>query len=246
MIKLTVLGCYGPYPPAGGACSGYLLQEDGYNLLLDCGNGVLSRLQKHISYRDLDAVLISHLHADHISDLMIMRYGLELAYNLGARPAPLDLYAPLEPAEEHERLPYKNAYRVMPLQADCTLKLGPFAVQTTAIVHAVPGVSMRIRSASGLLVYTGDTQYHPRLIELAAAADLFLCEANYQDQDFLHNRPNHLTASQAAQVAAEAGVKRALLTHHHPERDLSTSLLEAQKYYPQVETAEEGKSYTVQ
>ena len=72
-MKMTILGCYGPYPAAGGACSGYLVQEAGCTILLDCGNGVLSRMQEHIDFLQLDAALISHLHADHLSDLMILR-----------------------------------------------------------------------------------------------------------------------------------------------------------------------------
>lgn len=244
-MKLTVLGCYGPYPPAGGACSGYLLQEGIYSVLIDCGNGVLSRLQEHISYRDLDAVFLSHLHADHISDIMIMRYGLEIAYNRKTRSEPLPLYAPDEPVSEFERLPYKNAYTVKPLAAENEYRVGPFAIQTGIGVHAVPSIAMRIASPSGTIVYTGDTEYHPELEKFATGADLFLCEANYLDQDIENNLPNHLSASQAARVAAEAGVKKLLLTHHHPERDLLESLSEARKYYPGVESAQEGETYII-
>jgi len=78
-MKLTVLGCCGPYPAAGGACSGYLLEEDGYRVLIDCGNGVLSRLQQHLKSWELEAVLLSHLHFDHTADLMVLRYALDYA-----------------------------------------------------------------------------------------------------------------------------------------------------------------------
>jgi len=242
-MQLTVLGCFGPYPPAGGACSGYLVREAGFNLLIDCGNGVLSRLQQHIGFRELDAVLLSHLHADHYSDIMIMRYGLEMAYNLGLRSEPLPLYAPAEPAAEFERLPYKNAYLVNAVADGEELKLGPFTIKFKIGVHAVPSLAMRIEAQSGVLVYSADTEYYKGLEELARGADLFLCEANYLEADIDAGLPNHLSADQAARIASAAGVKKLLLTHHHPERDTAVSLAEAVKHFPTAELAREGKSY---
>ncbi len=239
-MKLTILGCYGPYPPAGGACSGYLVSEEGCNILLDCGNGILSRLQKHLSFQELHAVILSHLHADHISDLMIMRYGLELAYNRGLRDKPLPLYAPPEPVVEFGRLPYKNAYNLTSISEYRELKIGPFTILFKAGIHAVPAFSMRIESPSGVLVYSGDTEYHKGLKVVAEGADLFLCEANYLEADIDAGLPNHLSAAKAAQVAAAAGVKRLILTHLYPERDPALTLVEAAKNYSAAELAREG------
>lgn len=244
-MLLTVLGCYGPYPPAGGACSGYLVQEDGCNLLLDCGNGVLSRLQEYIDYRDLDAVLLSHLHADHLSDLMIMRYGLVLAQKSDLFDQPLSLYAPTEPAEDYERLPYKSAYAVKALHQELKLEIGPFTINVTAGVHAVPAYSFRLESSSGTLVYSGDTEINQNLAPFARGADLFLCEANYLEEDIAAGLSNHLSAAQAAKIAAEAGVKKLVLTHRHPERDSSLYLAEAQKHYSAVELAQERFTYAL-
>lgn len=244
-MKLTILGCYGPYPPAGGCCSGYLLREEDYNLLIDCGNGVFSRLQEHLSYYNLNAAIISHLHADHISDIMIMRYGLKMAYDQGLRSESLPLYAPAEPASEFERLPYKNVYAVTPLGNGEELQIGPFKIQTRAGVHAIPSLSFRIQSPSEILVYSGDTEYYRGLGEFASEADLFLCEANFQEEDIQNNLPNHLSAAQAAEAAAEAKVKRLLLTHHHPARDPDISLTEAKKHFPAVELAREGETYSI-
>ncbi len=244
-MQLTILGCYGPYPPAGGACSGYLLREEEYNLLIDCGNGVLSRLQEHIDFRDLNAVLLSHLHPDHYSDVMIMRYGLVMARNSGRLSEPLKIYAPPEPEEEFERLPYKDIYSVQPIGPDQALELGPFTIETTAVLHAVPGIALRIKSASGTLVYSGDTEYFQGLENFACEADLLLCEANYQDLDITNNLPNHISAGQAARTAASAQAKRLLLTHHHPGRDQDVSRVEAENHYPGVEMAVEGETYII-
>ena len=87
-MKLTVLGCYGPYPAAGGACSGYLLEHEGFAVLIDCGNGVLSRLQEFIEPSKLKAIIISHLHSDHCSDLFILRYALQFSRKRSSQSSP--------------------------------------------------------------------------------------------------------------------------------------------------------------
>ncbi len=244
-MELTVLGCFGPYPPAGGACSGYLLREGDFGILIDCGNGVLSRLQRHFDFCKLKAVILTHLHPDHFADILIMRYGLSIALQEGRRDEPLDLYAPGEPKEEAERLPYKDVYSVMPIVPGRPFNIGPFIMQAEPAVHPVCAFSLRIETSSGTVVYSGDTEYCFSLENLAYKADLFLCEANYQDRDIENNLSNHLSSSQAAMIAAAAGVKRLLLTHHHPGRDRGLSLVEAGKYYPGVEVAVENQTYTL-
>ena len=245
-MELIILGCHGPYPPAGGACSGYLVREGDSAILLDCGNGVLSRLQEYMPFGKLDAVFLSHLHADHLSDLLIMRYGLEIAYSQGVRSDPLPLYAPTEPLVEYERLPYKNAYELKPISENKAVRVGPFIITFKLGVHAVPAYALRVETSTGLLVYSGDTEAYPVLRGIAAGADIFLCEANYLESDLEAGLPNHLSAGEAARIAAEAGVKRLLLTHLHPERDAADSLAEAHKFFPAAELAQEGQSYRVE
>ena len=77
-MKLTILGKWSPYPPAGGACPGYLVEADGVRILLDCGSGVVSSLHRVGTAFDLNAIVISHLHPDHFTDIYPLRN--ELAY----------------------------------------------------------------------------------------------------------------------------------------------------------------------
>jgi ribonuclease BN (tRNA processing enzyme) len=245
-VQLTVLGCYGPYPAAGKACSGYLLQEDGCALLLDCGNGVFSRLQENFPFYQLAAVFLSHLHADHISDIFIMRYGLEMAYKKGLRSEPLLLYAPVEPVAEFSRLSYKSAYRVEPLAEKGELTVGPFKIKTAPGIHAVPSLAMRVECSKKKFAYSADTEYYPGLVDLARGVNFFLCEANYREEDIRAGLSNHLSAAQAAGIAREAGVDRLILTHHHPERDPEGAVREAVKIFPKVEAAREGETYIIQ
>lgn len=244
-MQLTVLGCYGPFPSAGGACSGYLLRENNCNLLIDCGNGVFSRLRQHLDYRLLDAVIISHLHPDHVSDIMVMRYALAFAEEGTLRRKPLKLYAPPEPEQEFERLSYKDVYAVNTLQVGESLQVGPFWIDGVYGVHPFPSLALRFRSPSGTLVYSGDTEYCAELEEFAKEADLFLCEANYRKIDIEKGLPNHMSASQAAQIASAAGVRRLLLTHHYPENEPGDSLAEAKEHFTEAELALEGESYMI-
>ena len=244
-MQLTVLGCYGPFPPAGGVCSGYLLREDDCNLLIDCGNGVFSRLQQHLDYRELDAVIISHLHPDHISDIMVMRYALAFAEEGTLRNKPLKLYVPPEPEQEFERLPYKDVYAVNTLQEGESIQVGPFWIDGVYGVHPFPSLALRFRTPSGTMVYSGDTEYCRELEGFAKEADLFLCEANYRETDIEKGLSNHMSASQAAQIASAAEVRRLLLTHHYPENEPGDSLVEARKHFAEVELAREGEMYKI-
>jgi ribonuclease BN (tRNA processing enzyme) len=245
MMELTVLGCYGPYPQAGGACSGYLLREEGCRVLIDCGNGVLSRLQEYLKFWELDAVVVSHLHSDHFADLLVMRYGLDYAQSSGRRSGPLPLYAPPQPEEDLRRLAYKNAYALTPLSAGQPLQIGPFKFDFLEAVHALPCLAMRVTSISGTLVYTGDTEYFAGLAPFAAGAGLLLCEANFQNADMAANPPNHLSAAQAGAVAAAAGARKLVLTHLHPERDAALSVAEAREHFAAAEAAREGITWRI-
>ena len=244
-MYLSVLGCYGPYPPAGGACSGYLLEKDGFRVLLDCGNGVLSRLQDFIQLGALNAVVISHHHGDHTSDLNILRYALDAAFRQDLRKEPLPLYAPPEPEEEFERLPYKNVYSPTPLEEGSLLQIGPFKFEFLSTVHSMPCLAMRIESDGEILVYSGDGEYFPLMAEFAHGADLFLCEAGYLEGRGECRSPNHTSASQAGVLASSAEVGRLILTHLPPDGDREDLERSAREYFPAVEAAREGRRYRI-
>ncbi len=241
-MRLTVIGCYGPYPAAGECCSGYLVEHQGSAILLDCGNGVLGRLRYYIEPWNLDAVILSHLHSDHVSDLMIMRYAIMLN-NIRLDKGMLNVYSPGEPAEEFNRLNYKDFVKAHAVTAETKLNVGSLKISFSPAVHAYMSNIITVESEDHKLVYSGDTEYFPQLTGLAEGADLFLCEANYLRKDIEKGLPNHLAAYQAGKIASEAGVKRLVLTHHYPERDLEISRNEASEYFRNVELASAGSVY---
>ena len=244
-MKITVLGSFGPYPPAGGTCPGYLLEEDGCFVLLDCGNGVLSHLQHYISIKDISAVILSHLHSDHISDVFILRYAWQAEMAGDAHLGPLPVYAPFLPEEEFERLPYKEVLKVEAVPADGILRIGPFEFSFLQTIHSVLCYAVKAEVKSGeKLVYTADTGYFPQLTGFSVGADILLSEANYLEDDLHEKEATHMSAGQAASLALEAEAKALLLTHLPANRDPLLHLREARRVFSRVQIAEEGFTYS--
>ncbi len=240
-MKLTVLGRYGPFPAAGGNCSGYLLEGSETRVMLDCGNGTFSMLQKYISFYDLDAVILTHHHMDHISDCFVARYAFETAMVLGKRKEPLKIYAP-EDAQMFSQLEYKDAVQILPVDSHQALSIKELEFSFLPTAHSKPCFAIKAVQGNRSLVYSADTEYFEGIIDFARESDLLLCEANYISEDLALGRNNHLASFQAALIAKNAAVKRLILTHLHPKNPLSVTLAEAQKEYPNAQLAEEGMS----
>lgn len=244
-MELTVLGRYGPYPAAGGACSGYLVTAGATRLLVDCGAGVLSRLAAHLPLEGLTGVILSHLHSDHTSDYFVLRYALEVAQFQGRRREPLPVWAPPEPAEEFGRLGYRNVFTVRPVLEGQAVQVGELTAVPFAGRHSVPAFGWLFTAGGAKLAYSGDTELYPDFPARVQGADLFLCEATYTETQLGQGARNHLAAGQAARAARAAGVKRLLLTHLSPPQDHRVLLQEAQAEFPAAELAAEGKTYSV-
>ena len=136
-MQLTVLGCHGPYPCAGGATSGYLLQNGGESLLLDCGSGVLGRLMALQDPALLSGVLLTHLHFDHMSDMLVLRYYLE------SRGKTLPVYVPKEDhSPQRAQLEVTNAFRVEAYPE--TLEMAGLRLSACPVRHPVPCRALRI------------------------------------------------------------------------------------------------------
>ncbi|MBO8168755.1 MAG: MBL fold metallo-hydrolase [Thermoanaerobacteraceae bacterium] len=245
-MKLTVLGCWAPYARANGACSGYLVQGEETNLLLDCGNGVFGKLQEAVDFRKLDAVIISHLHPDHFADLFSLRHALKGSFWDGSRDAKLDLYLPGEETEYSFLLQkFSDAFNIYYTEQFTNVEIGEFKVSFFSTVHLLPCWGSVVRGSTGTLVYSADTAWDDRYRQIWQGADLLLCEASGLEKDREYARGAHLTAGQAGQLAAAAAVKRLLLTHFYPEYDLAVLKQEAARYYQEVELVHEGAGYFV-
>lgn len=244
-MKLTILGNNGPFPGAGGACSGYLIQEGSVNLLLDCGNGVLSNLQKLVRFEELDAIILSHLHSDHMSDMMVLRYAVQIKRMHGRMNKAIEVYAPGEPAEEYTRLDVKEAFNLRPVTADLVLNFGSLKITFTEAKHPVKAYAISIENGLKKFVYSGDTSWTQNIIGLSKGADLLMLDAGLLSRDKAGENVPHLTAKECGMVAKEAGAGRLLLTHFWPEYDVNELLLEAREHFANVEASKLMEVYEI-
>ena len=128
-MKLTILGNNGPYPSAGGACSGYLFEEENIKILLDCGSGILSNLFRFTKFDELNAIILSHLHSDHISDMMVLKYAMEIKMKKGLIDKSITVYAPDQPEEELKRIYIKGVFDIKIISEDLEIKMGKLKIK---------------------------------------------------------------------------------------------------------------------
>ena len=234
-MQITVLGNSGPYPAPGGMCSGYLLEADEKKILVDCGCGILSELQKKCSLKELDAVVLSHLHADHMSDMLVMRYALMFA----EREYALPVYMPGEPESEAWLLSGCKYFNTIEINPQKYYTLGSLKIFFTPVKHPVLTYATRFEKGSKALVYSGDTMYDENLADFATNADLFICDSAFSEKEHWADAP-HASAKQAAQMAKEAKVKRLMLTHFSPKADPTMLLGEAKEVFPNAVISKKG------
>jgi ribonuclease BN (tRNA processing enzyme) len=231
-VRLTVLGGCGGWPGAGQACSGYLVEHDGFRLLVDAGYATVPRLLQHCAAERVDAVFISHGHPDHCADLNPLLRARALRDN---PPGPLPVYAlpgSLDAVLALDRPGMlADAYVVHEIAAGGRFGIGPFSAQTRLLPHSVPNVGVRLTAAGRVLMYTGDTGPSRDVVQLARDADLLLGEATYVDEVPADSRPYLTSARQAARQAADAGAGRLLLTHLWPGTDPAAALTAANDHY---------------
>lgn len=229
-MKLTIIGFWGGYPKQNGASSGYLLEHEGFKLLMDCGSGVLAKMQNIVEPEELDALLISHYHPDHIADIGVLQHARLIQGFLGKSFPTLPIYGPSYDQTEFAKLTYKEITKGMAYSPNEVLTVGPFQVSFLKTDHPVPCYAMRIEVNGKSLVYTGDSSFKEEFIEFGKDADLLLCECNfYQHQN--GKSAGHMNSMDAGGFAARAGVKQLILTHLPHYGDLSKLISEASSEY---------------
>jgi ribonuclease BN (tRNA processing enzyme) len=230
-MRLTVLGCAGSFPGPEAPCSAYLVEADGFRLLMDFGPGSMSALQRYAGLYSIDAVLLSHLHCDHMLDACT--YIVARRYAPAGPFPPLPVYAPVAAPErisaayggENEHLAINDVYSFYALQPG-SFPIGPLQVTVDRVNHPIETYGVRIEHEGRVLTYSADTAPCEALIRLAQGADAFLCEASYLDG--VDNPPDlHLTGREAAEHATKAGAARLLLTHLVPAWGSEALTLEA-------------------
>ncbi len=228
-MDIRVLGYNGPYPAAGGACSGYLLSEGDDRVLIDCGPGVLSRLMARLDPARLTAVLLSHGHGDHCSDMMSFRYYMDIRRQQD-KVAPLDVYVPRDENSPTIRfLAESDSFRMHWIQAGDTLQAGKLTIACGPARHPVPAVGFRV----GSFGYTGDTTVLPEHADFYRGVSVLLADGCFLKSQWKESSP-HMAAFQAAELARDAKAGRLIITHLRPDVDEATLLKEAAAIFPET------------
>lgn len=244
-MNIIPIGIWGGYPIANGATSSFLIEQDGYNLLFDCGSGVLASLQNYIPLEQLDAVVISHYHADHIADIGSLQYSRLINYYTGNPLPPLPIYGHTQDKEGFAKLSYKEQTVGIEISDRTSYTVGPFTLSFCPTVHPVYCLAMKVTAAGKTAVFTADTEWTEHLVEFSKGADLLISEANLYEE-YLGKSPGHMAGSEAGTLARLAEAKQLILTHL-PQYGELENIAEAARgqYDGEVELAVVGKVYTL-
>ena len=264
-MRLTVLGKSPSWQDAGGACSGYLIEEDGTAVVVDCGNGVFSKLRRFRDYTAVDGVVISHLHADHFLDLVPFAYAL--TYAPRQQPVPVDrwpgtdaparprLLAPRGAIETFRRVVgawgnedlIENAFEIEEYAPDARPAFGPLEFSFRSVPHFTETFAICITSSNGggKLAFGADSRPTVDLVEFAQGAELLLIEGTLPRPERSGQR-GHLTPREAGEHGKAAAARRLVLTHISDELDRLWARAEAEDAFGgRVEIAREGAIYTI-
>lgn len=234
-LSLTVLGCAGTYPAADRACSSYLVEHEGYRLVLDLGNGALSNLQRVCDPAEIDALVLSHLHPDHFVDLYGLYYALRFHRD---GPQSVTVLAP-DGAQAHiAKLLLGDAgegfgqvCRFSTAAAGETHELGPLRLRTFAAAHPVETLALRVETAAATLAYSADSGPTPALVDCARGAGLLVADASWLAADGPFPENLHMTARQAGEHAAAAEVGTLVVSHVFPAYDPARAAEEAAEVF---------------
>lgn len=238
-LSVTVLGCDGSYPGPGGACSGYLLRCGDSCVWLDAGPGTLANLQTHIRIEDIDAVIVTHEHVDHWSDLEHLAVACK--WVVPRPPVPLYCEADLM---SMMRTPARDALAWSRIGPESKVTVGEMALTFSRTDHPVDTLAVRVDGAGRSLGYSADSGPGWALSQLGGGLNLVLCEAT-----FLSDREGslpHMSARQAGLNARAAGAGRLVVTHLWPRTERAAVAAEAAHAFGSpVSVAEVGERYTV-
>jgi ribonuclease BN (tRNA processing enzyme) len=264
-MRITVLGKSPSWQDAGGACSGYLVEDGDTTLLLDCGNGVFGKLRQRRDYTEIDAVAISHLHADHFLDLV--PYSYALTYAPRQQPVPVPpwpgtttparprLIAPRGARDTFRRIAgawgnedlIENAFALEEYGPDSKPRVGSLHLRFGLVPHFTETFAVEIGSdnGAGKLTFSADCRPGEELVEFARGTDLLIIEATLPRPERTGVR-GHLTPQEAGDHARRAGAKRVVLTHISDELDEVWARTQAAEAFGgPVRVAREGAVYEV-
>ncbi len=254
-FAVTVVGSSCSIPRPGRACSSYLFEAGGRAIVADLGSGAFSSLSRFRSVESIDAVLISHMHADHFIDVIPMRYALKYGDNQPRRK-PL-LYLPPGGEAMLRRLTdafaresngdfMAEVFDVRTYDPARTLQIGEAAIRFAPTSHYIPTFAIRCDVAGASVTYSADTAPDDRVVDLARNSNVFMCECTLTPEAESERPRAHLSAREAGDLARKADVRRLLLTHYPATATAANLESQARAHYPgSIQIADDGLHLTV-
>jgi ribonuclease BN (tRNA processing enzyme) len=255
-VRVTILGKSPVFADVGGACSGYLVQEGSTTLVMDFGNGVFGKLRAFVEFTAVDAVVVSHMHSDHILDLVPFAYALTYAPGAASRETQVRLFLPEGGRDVLRGIArawgsgdlVDSAFDVEEYASGDVLDIGDVRVRTRAVPHYVPNTNaLDVSPLAGgaRLTYGADHGPSDELVDLARDTDLLLVEAAITEPEE-EGRRGHITPREAGEHGRRAGARRLVVTHVSDLVDQSWVLAEAEAGFGgPVAIAAEGEVYEV-
>jgi len=234
-MELIILGSGTGVPSLKRGAPAALLRIEDKNLLIDIGSGSLQKmLQFGASYLNLDAIILTHLHPDHTSDLVPFFFACK--YSLAPRTKELYLIGGKGMREFYERLKEVYGHWVKPDSFKLHIQEAPHGKRdllgigfvTFPLQHTRSSIGLRFEYEGKVLAYSGDTDYCAELIEMGKAADLLVLECSFPNERKIQG---HLTPSLAGKVAKEAETKKLVLTHFYPPCDETDIITQCQEEF---------------
>jgi len=208
-MKLTIIGCSSAYPTATTASSCYLLETANKKIVLELGSGGLMQLQRYIDLKDIDAVIISHYHPDHYSDIFCLQHAVLLQYQMGLRSEPLPIYGQ-EISPYLESLNYHDMTIPKVIDEHSVLTIDGWKISFLKTKHTSPGLAIKFSQEKGSIVYTSDTEISSDLIEFAKGVDILLTECSlYEKREIV----GHMDVDDVQTLLEKARPKQAIITH---------------------------------
>ena len=226
MMKVRILGFSGGFPTAMRPTSGYLLTYGDRNVLIDCGSGVLSELSKVMSPEKIDAIILTHWHQDHISDLGVFGYLLQMMKSDGFEIKKIPIYCPSEPHNIRARFETDPHFIFQTYDADSVLDWEGSRFSFYKTIHPIECYAVRVDYLNARFVYTSDTAYDPMLAEFVRDSNLLIVDAGALESR-RKDKMIHTTPTEWREIYLKSGSKRVVLSHLIPYYDLSDAVAEA-------------------
>ena len=243
-MKLTVIGSQGAYPSKDNPSSGYLVEHEGFSLMLDFGSGVLYNLHNYIDIISLGSIIVSHYHPDHVADIGAFHHLIKVQSDLGNYSGRFQIYGPADDSD-FERLSYKDYVAAVKAEPGGAVEIGPFLCRFSSNTHPGGGNAVRLECGGKSIVYTGDTGFYEGLAGFASGCSLLLSECSLYKR-FEGRVAGHLSSVEAGRIASEAGADALALCHFPHWGNIEELAAEAAEVYDgPIELALPGSWFTL-